>query len=139
MLGPEDVENLQPLFEYFESMVQHHSIFLRDLEHRIVVWESRGEETHRIGDVMLKNMVVLPIYEEYIEVHRENLQRLNDLFTSDDRFQQIYKEFEQEKVCLCRANVERLLLTSDTYSRFATFQSASFYLSLSTVCFNIKC
>lgn len=98
MLGPEDVENLQPLFDYFESMVQHHSIFLRDLEHRIVVWESRGEETHRIGDVMLKNMVVLPIYEEYVEVHRETLQRLNDLFTSDDRFQQIYKEFEQEKV-----------------------------------------
>ena len=57
MLGLEDVENLQPLFEYFESMVQHHSIFLRDLEHRVVVWESRGEETHRIGDVMLKNMV----------------------------------------------------------------------------------
>lgn len=99
MLGAEDVENLQPLFDYFESMVQHHSIFLRDLEHRIVVWENRGEETHRIGDVMLKNMVVLPIYEEYVEVHREILQRLNDLFTSDDRFQQIYKEFEQEKVC----------------------------------------
>ncbi|CRK98470.1 CLUMA_CG011827, isoform A [Clunio marinus] len=99
MLGPEDVENLQPLFDYFDSMVQHHSIFLRDLEHRIVVWENRGEETHRIGDVMLKNMVVLPIYEEYVEVHREILQRLNDLFTSDDRFQQIYKEFEQEKAC----------------------------------------
>lgn len=99
ILGPDDVERLQPLFDYFESMVQHHSIFLRDLEHRIVVWENRGEETHRIGDVMLKNMVVLPIYEEYVEVHREILQRLNDLFTSDDRFQQIYKEFEQEKVC----------------------------------------
>lgn len=98
MLGSEDVESLQPLFDYFESMVQHHSIFLRDLEHRLVVWESRGEETHRIGDVMLKNMVVLPIYEEYVEVHREILQRLNELFTSDARFQQIYKEFEQEKV-----------------------------------------
>lgn len=79
-------------------MVQHHSIFLRDLEHRIVVWENRSEEANRIGDVMLKNMVVLPIYEEYVEVHREILQRLNELFTSDDRFQQLYKEFEQEKV-----------------------------------------
>jgi hypothetical protein len=107
MLGPEDVENLQPLFDYFESMVQHHSIFLRDLEHRIVMWESRAEETHRIGDVMLKNMVVLPIYEEYVEVHREILQRLNDLFTSDDRFQQIYKDFEQEKVSSgCKTSFE---------------------------------
>lgn len=106
MLGNEDVENLQPLFDYFESMVQHHSIFLRDLEHRIVMWESRAEETHRIGDVMLKNMVVLPIYEEYVEVHREILQRLNDLFTSDDRFQQIYKDFEQEKVSFWGGKIE---------------------------------
>lgn len=101
MIAPDDVENLQPLFDYFESMVQHHSIFLRDLEHRIVMWESRGDDVKiRIGDVMLKNMVVLPIYEEYVEFHREIIQRLNDLFTTDDRFQQIYKEFEQEKVRL---------------------------------------
>lgn len=46
-------------------MIQHHSIFLRDLEHRIVLWEGRGgEESHRIGDVMLKNMVVLPVRKE---------------------------------------------------------------------------
>lgn len=99
MIAPDDIENLQSLFDYFESMVQHHSVFLRDLEHRIVLWESRGDDTKiRIGDVMLKNMAVLPIYEEYVEFHREILQRLNDLFMSDERFQQIYKDFEQEKV-----------------------------------------
>lgn len=99
MIAPEDIENLQPLFDYFESMVQHHSIFLRDLEHRIVMWESRGDDIRtRIGDVLLKNMVVLPIYEEYVEFHRDIVNRLNDLFNADDRFQQIYKDFEQEKV-----------------------------------------
>ena len=99
MIAPEDIENLQPLFAYFESMVQHHSIFLRDLEHRIVMWESRGDDIRtRIGDVLLKNMVVLPIYEEFVEFHRDIVNRLNDLFNSDDRFQQIYKDFEQEKV-----------------------------------------
>lgn len=56
------MENLQPLFQYFDSMLEHHSVFLRDLEHRILLWEGRGgHETHRIGDVMLKNMVVLPV------------------------------------------------------------------------------
>lgn len=99
MIAPEDAENLQPLFDYFESMVQHHSIFLRDLEHRIVMWESRGDEIRtRIGDVMLKNMVVLPIYEEYVEFHRDIIQRLNDMYNGDERFQQVYKDFEQEKV-----------------------------------------
>lgn len=43
-------------------------------------------------------MVVLPIYEEYVEVHQDILKRLNDLFDGDERFQTIYKEFEQEKV-----------------------------------------
>jgi FERM/RhoGEF/pleckstrin domain protein 2 len=63
------------------------------------MWESRGDEVKtRIGDVMLKNMVVLPIYEEYVEFHREILLRLNDLYTADERFQQTYKELEQEKV-----------------------------------------
>jgi FERM, RhoGEF and pleckstrin domain protein 2 len=63
-LTPEDIENLQPLFQYFESMSQHHSVFLRDLEHRIMLWEGRGlHDSHRIGDVMLKNMVVLPVSE----------------------------------------------------------------------------
>ncbi|XP_055548318.1 FERM, ARHGEF and pleckstrin domain-containing protein 2 isoform X3 [Wyeomyia smithii] len=99
-LTPEDVENLQPLFQYFDSMLEHHSVFLRDLEHRILLWEGRGgHETHRIGDVMLKNMVVLPIYDEYVESHREVLQRLNDLFENDERFQQTYRDFELQKVC----------------------------------------
>lgn len=99
-LTPEDVENLQPLFQYFDSMLEHHSVFLRDLEHRILLWEGRGgHETHRIGDVMLKNMVVLPIYDEYVECHREILQRLNDLYENDERFQQAYRDFEQQKVC----------------------------------------
>lgn len=99
-LPPENVESLQPLFLLIEAMIQHHSVFLRDLEHRLLLWEGRGtQETHRIGDVMLKNMVVLPIYEEYLEIHREFLERLNEMYETDDTFQQIYREFEQQKIC----------------------------------------
>ncbi|XP_065364796.1 FERM, ARHGEF and pleckstrin domain-containing protein 2 isoform X1 [Calliphora vicina] len=99
-LTPEDIENLQPLFEMLESMGQHHNIFLRDLEHRMVLWEGRGtHDTHRIGDVMLKNMAALPIYDEYVQAHGEILQCLNEMFETDNRFQQIYKDFEQQKIC----------------------------------------
>lgn len=43
-------------------MIQHHSVFLRDLEHRLLLWEGRGShDTHRIGDVMFKNMLILPV------------------------------------------------------------------------------
>ncbi|KAI9579259.1 hypothetical protein GQX74_004731 [Glossina fuscipes] len=99
-LSSEDIENLQPLFEMLDSMTQHHNIFLRDLEHRMVLWEGRGtHETHRLGDVMLKNMAALPIYDEYVQAHGEILQCLNEMFETDNRFQQIYKDFEQQKIC----------------------------------------
>ncbi len=39
------------------------------------------------------------IYEEYIEAHHDILQHLNEMFNGDERFQQIYKEFEMEKTC----------------------------------------
>lgn len=99
-LPPENVESLRPIFMLIESMIQHHSVFLRDLEHRLVLWEGRGTtDSHRIGDVMLKNMVVLPIYEEYLDNHLEYLERLNEMYDTDDTFQQIYREFEQQKIC----------------------------------------
>ena len=99
-LPPENVESLQPLFQLIESMTQHHGVFLRDLEHRILLWENRNmTENHHIGDIMLKSMVVLPVYEEYLENHREFLERLNDLYETDEAFQQIYREFEQQKIC----------------------------------------
>lgn len=99
-LSNDDIENLQPLFQILDSFIQHHSVFLRDLEHRLVLWEGRGtHDSHRIGDVMLRNMAVLPIYDEYIESHREILQRINEMFENDSHFQQIYKDFEQQKIC----------------------------------------
>lgn len=102
-LTADDIETLQPLYILFESFVQHHSVFLRDLEHRIILWETHVDqnlnESHKIGDVLLKNMVILPIYEEYIENLCEILQRLNEMFYKDERFQEVYRNFEQQKIC----------------------------------------
>lgn len=99
-LSAQDVENLQPLFDFFDSMAQHHNTFLRDIEHRMVLWEGRGtHDTHRIGDVMMKNIAVLPVYDEYVQSHIEILHCMNEMFETDERFQQIYKDFEQQKLC----------------------------------------
>lgn len=107
------MEAVQPLFQMYDGMVQHHSVFLRDLEHRIVLWEGRSNANvtyantpngnakteQRVGDLMLKNMVVLPIYEEYLDTHRDILQTLNDMYTNDNAFQQVFRDFEQQKTC----------------------------------------
>ncbi|XP_033167435.1 FERM, ARHGEF and pleckstrin domain-containing protein 2 isoform X1 [Drosophila mauritiana] len=95
-----DVEQLQPLFELLDSLAQHHNLFLRDIEHRMVQWEGRGgHEAHRIGDVMMKHMAALPIYDEYVQTHLDILHCMNDMYEGDERFRQVYKEFEQQKVC----------------------------------------
>lgn len=61
-LQPNDIDALQPLFHLVESMVHSHGTFLRELEHRLQLWESCGDrETCRIGDILLKNMVFLPV------------------------------------------------------------------------------
>lgn len=82
-------------------MVQHHGVFLRDLEHRLLMWEGRSNQdmVHRIGDIMLKNMVILPIYEEYLENHRDTLERLYEFYESNEQFQRVYRDFEQQKIC----------------------------------------
>lgn len=77
-LGDVHIEQLQPLFALVEQMVQHHGVFLRDLEHRLLLWEGRSAapDTHRIGDIMLKNMCMLPVSVfgasmlRYREVHQ---------------------------------------------------------------------
>ncbi|KAH8294883.1 hypothetical protein KR018_003853, partial [Drosophila ironensis] len=100
LLSLEDVDQLQPLFELLDSLAQHHNLFLRDIEHRLVLWEGRGgHDSHRIGDVMMKHMAALPIYDEYVQTHLDILHCLNDMYESDERFRQLYKEFEQQKVC----------------------------------------
>lgn len=104
-ITPEHMENLQQLFQTFECLSQNHSIFLRDLEQRMQLWGSSNlHETHKIGDIMLKNMTVVPFYEEYIETHFEILERLNNLFDSDTEFQTLYREFEQQKICYLPIN-----------------------------------
>lgn len=99
-LPPDYVLSLQPLFQLIESMIGQHNVFLRDLEHRLLLWEGRGAiETNRIGDILLKNMAILPVYDEYVENHRHFLERLQLLYDTDEMFQQIYREFEQQKIC----------------------------------------
>lgn len=81
-------------------MAQHHNVFLRDLEHRIILWEGRSEdENHKIGDVMLKNMVVLPVSLNLLMLpcpfsQKRTFFSLNlNYFNTTKFFSQIYDEY----------------------------------------------
>lgn len=41
----------------------------------------------------------MQIYEEFLESHREIIDRMHELYETDERFQQVYRDFEQQKIC----------------------------------------
>jgi hypothetical protein len=57
---------LMSLFSLVEPLLEYHCGFLRDIETRLATWEGRSNahlngDYRRIGDVLLKNMGVLPV------------------------------------------------------------------------------
>ena len=68
--------------------------------------EGRGSltqpnEHQRIGDVVLRNFdaVTTDYYLKYVDSHSLILEKLEDALLKDSRFAQIYREFEEQKVC----------------------------------------
>lgn len=99
---PDDVLNL--LLGLVDPLHDAHTTLLRDVEERLAVWEGRcnvhlKSDHQRIGDVLLKNLMILPIYEEYLEMHYTVLEQLDNAFHNNKKFEQLYRDFELQKVC----------------------------------------
>ena len=62
---------------------------------------SQPSEHQRIGDVVLRNFdaVTTDYYLKYVDAHSLILDKLEDALAKDTRFAQIYREFEEQKVC----------------------------------------
>lgn len=91
---------LQNLCELLDSITQHHNTFLRSIENRLILWESRSAaEERRIGDIMLKSLSILPVYDEFAQSHLTMMQCLNNIFIQNKNFREEYKQFEQTEIC----------------------------------------
>ncbi|UJR13826.1 hypothetical protein I4U23_000837 [Adineta vaga] len=97
------------LFTHLLPIYTFHLHFLRQLEQRISIWETRsipGNEclytdnvTQQIGDLMMNLIEILPRYERYIENYDRLLTELEYTLKHNPRFDIIYKQFESEKFC----------------------------------------
>ncbi|GLV37815.1 Chondrocyte-derived ezrin-like domain containing protein [Carabus blaptoides fortunei] len=91
------------LLTLISPLANAHGQLVRDLEQRLQAWEGRGGfkgDTQRVGDVLLTHLPpLLPLYEEYIDGHLVVLERLDAAFKQDSRFEQLYRDFELQKVC----------------------------------------
>ncbi|XP_068227119.1 FERM, ARHGEF and pleckstrin domain-containing protein 1 isoform X6 [Palaemon carinicauda] len=97
-------EILSRLFTYIEPIYEFHSQFLKELDNRLAQWDGRTSgsnklESQRVGDIMLKNMSMLELYEQYLEGHYAILEGLESSFRKNRRFEQVYRDFEMQKVC----------------------------------------
>ncbi|CAF1099568.1 unnamed protein product [Adineta ricciae] len=97
------------MFIYLVPIYNFHTQFLRQLEQRISVWETRSvasneclnvdKATQHIGDLITSLVEILPKYESYIENYEHLLNELEYILKHNRHFDIVYKEFETQKLC----------------------------------------
>ena len=149
-------ETLTLLFSHIDPLYELHAAFLKDIEQRMATWyvqslcwrpstmlytnhcvcrEGRGNahldgDYRKIGDIILRNFNqnTLDHYTRYIDTHLLVLDKLEQTLHKNSKFEQVYRDFEMQKVCylplttlllkpLHRVLHYQLLLESKTLTR----------------------
>jgi len=99
-------ETLTLLFSHIDPLYELHAAFLKDIEQRMATWEGRGNahldgDYRKIGDVILRNFNqnTLDHYTRYIDTHLLVLDKLEQTLQKNSKFEQVYRDFEMQKVC----------------------------------------
>merc|ERR1712038_1427728 len=99
-------ETLTLLFSHIDPLYELHAAFLKDIEQRMATWEGRGNahldgDYKRISDVVVRNFdaVTTEYYLKYVEAHPVILDRLEQTIHKSSKFEQVYRDFESQKVC----------------------------------------
>jgi len=99
-------ETLTLLFSHIDPLYELHAAFLKDIEQRMATWEGRGNahlegDYRKIGDVILKNLNqnTMEHYCRYIDTHLIVLDKLEQTIHKNTKFEQVYRDFEMQKVC----------------------------------------
>ncbi|XP_044146546.1 FERM, ARHGEF and pleckstrin domain-containing protein 1-like [Bufo gargarizans] len=76
---PEQLKNL--IFSNFDPLHKFHSSFLKEVDQRLVLWESRSNshmksDNQKVGDVMLKNIQGMKQFTSNLQKHYEALIEL---------------------------------------------------------------
>ncbi|KAL1490433.1 hypothetical protein ABEB36_013128 [Hypothenemus hampei] len=102
-VSKEEPEECSILLTLIAKLAEAHGFLVKDLELRLRGWDGRGgpnASSWKIADVLLAHLPpLLPIYEDYLDGHMLVLERLDDAFKRNQKFEQLYREFETRKVC----------------------------------------
>ncbi|ENN75189.1 hypothetical protein YQE_08200, partial [Dendroctonus ponderosae] len=102
-VSKEEPEECSILMSLIPPLAQAHGSLVKDLEQRLQGWDGKGgpkAAAGRIADVLLAHLPpLLPFYEEYLDGHVLILERLDEAFKKNQKFEQLYRDFETQKVC----------------------------------------
>ncbi|XP_071743916.1 FERM, ARHGEF and pleckstrin domain-containing protein 1 isoform X4 [Lepeophtheirus salmonis] len=109
---PEEIVSL--LFSHLDPIYELHCNLLKDIEQRMATWEGRGNAARfvgdhkKVGDILLRyfDSSTVEHYLRFVESHLNILQKIeaslaaiNNPSPPDAKFQQVFKDFESQKVC----------------------------------------
>ncbi|XP_076363277.1 FERM, ARHGEF and pleckstrin domain-containing protein 2-like [Tachypleus tridentatus] len=97
-------DTLAHLFSILDPMYEFQCTFLRKLEQRLATWEGRCTPPSEdfepgVGDILYENSHMIELYICYIENLPLVLENLNIAYRNNQHFEQVYREFELQKVC----------------------------------------
>ncbi|XP_045470375.1 FERM, ARHGEF and pleckstrin domain-containing protein 2-like [Harmonia axyridis] len=102
-VGKLEIEECESLLTLIQPLAEAHGQLLKDLEHRIHGWDGKGgwkSSQGRIADVLLAHLPpLIPLYQEYMDEHINVLEHLDAAFKQNQKFEQMYRDFETQKVC----------------------------------------
>ncbi|XP_034232731.1 FERM, ARHGEF and pleckstrin domain-containing protein 1-like isoform X2 [Thrips palmi] len=96
---PTDV--LNTLFSLIDPIYDLHLRILRDVEQRVTTWENcLAVQQQHLGCILLSNIdLILQLYGRYLDEHYSVLECLDHAFRQNPQFEQVYRDFELQKVC----------------------------------------
>ncbi|XP_070607305.1 FERM, ARHGEF and pleckstrin domain-containing protein 1 isoform X4 [Erythrolamprus reginae] len=105
---PEALKSL--IFSNFQPLHKFHTNFLKEVEHRIALWEGRSNahlkgDFQKIGDIMLKNIQSMKQLMVHLRKHSEILLELENGVKNSRKLEALCRDFEMQKVCYLPLNV----------------------------------
>lgn len=94
-------EVLNTLFSLIDPIYDLHLRILRDVEQRVTTWENcLAVQQQHLGCILLSNIdLILQLYGRYLDEHFSVLESLDHAFRQNPHFEQVYRDFELQKVC----------------------------------------
>nr|KAG5686204.1 hypothetical protein BaRGS_008706 [Batillaria attramentaria] len=101
---------IELIFSRLDPIYEFHCTLVKEIDQRLSSWEGRSSsqangDWQRIGDVLLQAVdTVAELYRNYFNSQEDIVLALDQRVRGNKSFEELYKEFESQKVCYLPLN-----------------------------------